>query len=134
MILSVSTMSAYLHYFAASCTKPRFFGLKPWYEYLNLVDDPVTGRCEVTGFNVLGRGDNSSFLLIALAILDNLLIIAAWIAVGYIIYGGIVYMTSQGAPDRTGKGQQTIINALIGLAVALIAVQIVSFVGNRLAP
>lgn len=121
-----------LHTFAADCAdpRPRFFGLKPWFEYLHFAPDAATGRCEISGFNVLGS--DSSFLLIALAIIDDLLRVAALVAVGFIIYGGITYVTSQGAPDQTSKAQQTIINALIGLAVALIATALVAFIGNRI--
>jgi lysylphosphatidylglycerol synthetase-like protein (DUF2156 family) len=126
-----------LQTFAAGCAKPTFFGLVPWYQYLNVSVD-AAGRCAVTDFNGTNAGPNfvlgshSSFLLIGLAILDDLIRVAAMVSVGYVIYGGIQYMTSQGSPDMTKKAQQTIINALIGVAIALISVGIVSFIGNRL--
>jgi hypothetical protein len=53
------------------------------------------------------------------------------VAVGYVIYGGIQYVTSQGSPDATKKAQQTIINALIGVVLAVLAASIVAFIGNR---
>lgn len=118
-----------IHTFAATC-KPRLFGLVPWYEYLK--QDPNT--CRITSFDSPNKvlGSHSPFLLIALAILDDLIRIAALVAVGYVIYGGIQYITSQGAPDATKKAQQTIINALIGLGVAMVAAPIVAFIGTRL--
>ena len=123
-------MTPLLTTFAAACSKPTFLGvLKPWYQYLNLQKD-ATGHCSVTGFNALGG--HSGFLLIALAILDDLIRIAALVAVGYVIYGGIQYSTSQGSPDATSKAQSTIINALIGVMVAVLAASIVTFIGNRL--
>ncbi len=126
-----SLISPLVQNFAAACTdRPTFFGLKPWYQYLNLQANPQTGACEVTNFQVLGN--RSDFLLIGLVIVDDLLRVAALVAVGFIIYGGITYVTSQGAPDQTSKAQQTIINALIGLVVSLIAVSLVAFLGNRL--
>jgi hypothetical protein len=70
--------------------------------------------------------------LIGLAILDDLIRIAALVAVGYVIYGGIQYVTSQGSPDATGKAQQTIINALIGVVLATLAASIVNLIGTRL--
>jgi hypothetical protein len=116
--------------FAAACAKPTFLGLIPWYQYLTLASDPVTKHCEVQNFTVLGS--NSSFLLIALAILDDLVRVAALVAVGFVIYGGIQYITSQGSPDSTKKAQQTIINALVGLALALVATALVSYIGTKL--
>lgn len=120
--------------FAIDCNnKPSFFGLHPWYQYLKL--DEVTSNgtvvgCTVNNFQVLGK--DSGLLLVGLAILDDLVRVAALVAVGFIIYGGITYAASQGSPDQTGKAQNTIINALIGLVVALIATGVVNFIGNRL--
>lgn len=131
----------------AACTKPTFFGLKPWYGYLTLKEvttkypDGTTGKiCQIQNLtNAKGLADfehvfggHSPLLLIGLAILDDLIRIAAMVAVGFVIYGGIQYVTSQGAPDQTKKAQQTIINALIGLVVAILAASIVSFLGNRI--
>jgi hypothetical protein len=123
--------------FAAACSKASFLGiLQPWYQYLDMKTVTVTtssGReyitCDVNSFNSLGG--HSSFLLIGLAILDDLIRIAALVAVGYVIYGGIQYVTSQGSPDATKKAQQTIINALIGVVLAVLAASIVAFIGNR---
>lgn len=120
--------------FAADCSaRPTFFGLKPWYYYLDVKSNTVTGRCELNiQWNQI-FGADSPFLLIALVIIDDLLRIAALVAVGFIIWGGVTYVLSQGQPDQTGKAQNTIINALIGLVVALIAAGLVSFLGSRLA-
>jgi hypothetical protein len=52
--------------------------------------------------------------------------------VAFIIYGAIQYTASQGNPDSMSRAQNTILNALIGLAVAIVAVAFVSFLGNKL--
>lgn len=109
------------------CGYPQFFGLKPWYYYLEVNND-----CSIKDFNVLPPNGTSDFLLVAVVIIDDLLRIAGFVAIGYIIYGGILYVTSQGSPDQTGKAQNTIINALIGLVITVIAVAFVSFLGSRL--
>ena len=132
--LTVSALSN----FAGVCSKAKLLGiLEPWYQYLSIKTVTVTNpdgtkytTCDVTNFNSLGS--NSGFLLVGLAILDDLLRIAALVAVGYIIYGGIQFMTSQGSPDATSKARQTIINALIGLVLAILATSIVAFIGNRI--
>ena len=59
--------------------------------------------------------------------------IAGIVAIGFVVYGGILYVTSQGSPDQTQKAQSTIQNALIGLVIAMIAVAVVSFLGNKIA-
>jgi hypothetical protein len=112
-----------LFFFAANCEKP-FFGLVPWYHYLYV--DP--GTCEIPNFNFLG-GD---IPLVLLAIIDDLLRIAGIVAIAFVLYGAIQYIASQGSPEATAKAQGTIINALIGMAVAMVSVAFVSFLGNQL--
>ena len=112
-----------------------FFGLEPWYKFLPVAVDNSkngTGRCEVSLADHPILGNKSFVLLIALAILDDLVRVAALVSLFYVIYGGIQYTTSQGSPDSTTKARQTILNALIGLTLALLAVSIVNFVGNHI--
>lgn len=123
-------LSPLLGHFAA-CTKAPFLGIiQPWYQYLTLKPD-ATGNCSIANLNALGG--HSSFLLIALAIVDDLIRVAALVAVGFVIYGGIQYTTSVGSPEDTTRARTTIINALIGLVLAILAASIVTFIGNRLA-
>lgn len=126
-IMSALLLHAHLFASANSCSRP-FLGLKSWFTYLP--DSAFTSDCTITSFNALGA--HSGFLLIALALLDDLTRIAALVAVGYVIYGGIQYTTSQGSPDATKKAQSTIINALIGVSLSILAASIVAFIGNRL--
>jgi hypothetical protein len=115
---------------ADACNKAGdFFGLIPWYHYLTL--DPST--CDVQSFNILpSSGAPSDIPLILLAIINDLLRIAGLAALAFVFYGAIRYTTSQGNPDSTSKAQSTIINSLVGLAIAIAAVGIVSFIGNQL--
>ena len=112
-----------LSLFAANCEQP-FFGLVPWYHYLYV--DPA--HCEIKNFNFLG-GD---IPLVLLAVVDDLLRIAGIVAVGFVVYGAIQYIASQGSPDATAKAQSTVLNALIGLAIAIAAIAFVSFLGDKL--
>ena len=117
---------AWLSLFAAGqCPDKTFLGLLPWYHYL-----PLNANCEIQNFTILGT--NSSIILILLAIIDDLLRIAGLVAFGFIIYGGIRYITSQGSPDQTSKAMSTILNAVGGLVIALVAIGVVSYLGNRL--
>lgn len=111
---------------------PFFFAFVPWYHYLS-VTDPY-GACSINTFWILpGPGHGSDIPLVLLAVVDDLLRLAGMIAVGFIIYAAILYITSQGSAEQTSKAQNTIINALIGLAIALVAVGFVSYLGNHLA-
>ena len=117
---------------AETCSK-SFFGLKTWYYYLP--DSKFAGGCKIVNFNILpgtGPGEASDIPLIFLAVIDDLLRIAAIVAVAFVIVGAIQMTVSQGEPERTARAQSTIINALIGLAIALIAVGFVAFIGSQL--
>ncbi len=111
----------------AKCVE-TFFTLKPWFYYLETDD----ATCSIQDFKVLDPiNGTSDFGLIALAIIDDMLRIGGMVAVAFIIYGGILYINSQGSPDQTAKAQSTIQNALIGLVICIIAVGFVGFLGNR---
>jgi hypothetical protein len=118
-----------------ACADKLFFGLVPWYHYLKVqsVTDPLTKRayCDIPNFTLLGG--HSDLLLVLLAVVDDLLRIAGVVAVAYVIYAGIKYIMSQGSPDETAKAQSTLVNALLGLALALVAVALVSYLGTHLA-
>lgn len=124
--------------FAVACAKPKFLGIfEPWYQYLDVQKQVIHDKsgdsfttCAVQNFHLLGG--NSSFLLVALAILDDLVRLAGLVAVGFVIYGGIQYVTSQGSPNETSKAQGTIINALVGVVLAMLATGLVSFIGHKL--
>ncbi|HEX8762698.1 MAG TPA: hypothetical protein VF733_02950 [Candidatus Saccharimonadales bacterium] len=127
-------LSQLLQSFAADCSARYFLGLPSWDYYLiqakRIVENSATGTCELTnGFDWRDGGD---LVLILLGVLDILLRVAGIVAVAFIIYGGIQYITSDGAPDATKDAQQTIINALVGLVIALISAAAVSFIGNAL--
>lgn len=110
-----------------------FLGFPTWYEYLE-VGAKGTDTCAIVGpHDTNGEFQwDKALPRIALAIVDILLRIVGIVTVGYVIYGGFRYITSQGEPDATKKAQGTVINALIGMAIAIFAVTIVSFIGNTL--
>lgn len=115
------------------CDKPRLLGVFiPWYEYLEVTKDD-TGSCSVKDFRLLpGDGEDSDIPLVLLAIVDDLLRIAGIAAVIFVVYGGVQYTTSQGSPDATAKAQSTVLHALIGLVIAMVAIAFVNFLGRAL--
>jgi hypothetical protein len=117
-------------HFAAACDNNQsFLGLWPWYHYLQLQQQGNVCSVNITSSQVLGN--HSFLLLILLALIDDLLRIIGLLAVLYVIYAGIRYSMSQGSPDELAKSQNTILNALAGLAISLVAVRVVSFLGNQ---
>ncbi len=54
--------------------------------------------------------------------------IIGYLAVGFIIWGGIQFMLSEGNPDKAASARNTIINASVGLVLALASVAIIRFV------
>lgn len=53
---------------------------------------------------------------------------AGIVAVGFIIYGAVNYAMTQGDPGKIKQASQTIVFAVIGLVVVLIAAAITNFV------
>src|SRR3989338_2981144 len=54
------------------------------------------------------------------------------IAVLFMLYGGFIWMTSRGVPDKIQKAKMIIISAVIGLAIILSAYAISRFVIERI--
>lgn len=61
-----------------------------------------------------------------------LLVVGIGVAVILIVVGGIMYMTSQGDDEKAGKAKKLIINALIGVAIMLVALVLVTWVQSLL--
>jgi hypothetical protein len=115
-----------------------FFGLPVWYKYLAATPESSTDGGSGCDFSSIFEtqtptGTKFSFeniVLVGLAILDMLLILAGIVAIVFVIFGGIQYMLSQGEPERTKGAQSTILNALIGLVIAIAASALINFIGN----
>lgn len=113
----------------AACNSARdTLGIPHWYKYLK-EDEPLTretGKC-VALFE--GVGD---VVLVVFAIIEICIRIATYLGIVFFIYGAIQITMSQGSPENVNKGRQTIINALVGVAIALIATAVVNFIGVKL--
>ncbi len=122
--------------FAASpdCIKDGLFGIPRWYQYLDVQRNTFSNACElsVKFSKPDGSIDFTTISLIGLGVIDILLRVGVLIAVGFIIYGGIQYVTSQGEPDRVKQAGSTLTNAVIGLVITILAASIVRFIGNRI--
>ena len=87
------------------------------------------------GINAV-KGSNSSATLkvdeIVLAVVNWLLFAVGVISVIMLIVGGIKYATSAGDSNKVTSAKNTIMYAIIGLAVAVLAFAIVLFVTDTL--
>ena len=63
-------------------------------------------------------------------IVNWVLILAGSIAVVYLIYGGILYITAGGDAEKATKGRTAVINAVIGVVIILLALVIVQWVNS----
>lgn len=102
----------------------RLLGVPTWYKYLD--DEPAGGECN------LAINSASDALPIGLAILEAMLTIGGLVAVVMVFIGGFKYVLSQGEADKAAGGRKTVVNAMIGLVIIILATRIVSFIGNRL--
>lgn len=114
--------------FAAECEKGSLFGIPTWYKYLRKNPDDCS---VIIKFNGDGANPNDIWLVL-LGVIDILLYLGGVVAVGYLIYGGVLYMVSQGEPDKTNSAKTVMLNAVIGLVIVLFAVPLVAFVGGQL--
>lgn len=107
---------------------PGFLSFPTWYKYLSPTPTTNNGvlECKIT----FKFPDDIGKIL--LAIVEILLRIVGILAVGYVIYGGIKYIMSQGEPDKTKSAKNTIVNALIGMALAIAATAVVNLVARSL--
>ena len=57
--------------------------------------------------------------------IDWVLYAAAIVAVIYLIYGGILYITAGGDAEKATKGRTAVINAVIGIIIIVLALVII---------
>lgn len=118
--------------FGATCDPNKanpqnnFFGFPHWWKYVNTGTGDALGNC--TPSVKIPDG----LLPIGLALIDMLLYFAGIAAVISITIAGISYITAAGSADKITAARKRIVNSLLGLAIAIIAIAVVSFIGNSL--
>jgi hypothetical protein len=73
---------------------------------------------------------DGNLLDLASKMVDTILIIISVVAVLYLIYGGIQYITAGGDADKASKGRVTITNAIIGIIIIIAAFAIYRFAAS----
>ncbi|HSW80939.1 MAG TPA: hypothetical protein VLG40_00955 [Candidatus Saccharimonas sp.] len=96
-----------------------FLELKPWDACLQ---HDGHGVPQITSLDDIWR--------VAVIVIETMIKIAAYLAVGFIIWGGIKYLKSQGDPGELNVARQIITNAVIGLVIAFVGVAMIQLVAG----
>lgn len=94
----------------------HFLGLPAWYDGLTA----TSGSCEIKS----PKDDEevkAYVWTIVLNVLGLVLGLMGYLAIGFVMWGGIQYMIAQGDPGKVAKGKKTIMNAVIGLIISMTA-------------
>lgn len=106
-----------------SCGAPTLLGFRPWYQ------DLCTGDIRGTDEVVQPKDENETVTFIwtvVLNILYDLFLAVGYLALGFVVYGGFLYIMAQGDPGKAAKGQKTLTSAIIGTILAMAATVIVN--------
>lgn len=66
------------------------------------------------------------------AVIAWILVLAAAIAIVYLVYGGILYITAGPDAEKATKGRTAIVNAVIGIVIIALSFVILQLVANVL--
>ena len=87
------------------------------------------GVGNINPVKILGQeGDEKTLWLIIGQIVNIILIVVGVLAVLFLIYGGILYLTAGGDAEKAAKGRTAITNAIIGIVIIMLALAIYNFV------
>jgi len=115
---------------AANCNE-GFLGFPAWYRGMVTTD----GLCNIKSPSALNTpgvtpedGLSKFIWTIGLNIVEMALVAVAYISGFYFIYGGFLFIVSQGKPEGAAKARSTLLDSLIGLIISLAAITIVNFI------
>ena len=96
----------------------NFLGFVSWHNGLDKNSD-CTIKSPTAGSD--GSGLASFIWKIALNILIDLFTATGYISVFFIVYGGYLFILSDGDPGKMAKGKKTLIAAIVGLLICIFA-------------
>lgn len=105
--------------YAAACEQPgqHILGLRAWYDGI-ATGDP----CTVPSDAFKGEDNiKKNVWLVVLNIASSVLGVVGYLAICFVIWGGYQYILARGDPGKVVRGKKTIVNALIGLVVCVLA-------------
>lgn len=101
-----------------------FLGFPAWYRGLGVGAD-----CEIVAPSAVD-GIGPFIWIIVLNVVEMILRLVGYAAVGFIIYGGYKYMISTGSPEGIAGAKKTILNAVVGLIISIAAIAIVRTISS----
>lgn len=101
-----------------------------WIGTVNAAEDPSLGGTYFRG--LIPLSDNLDIVDIFNLVISWMLFIAGFLAVVYLVYAGILYITAGGDPAKAEKARTGIINAIIGIIIIVLAFVIERTVMNLL--
>lgn len=130
-VVAPIAVSAQAYKLVPTCAKP-ILTFPVWYR--GLVGDPPACNLkspDSLNTNPAGQPSNglSNFIWrIVLNVTEIALQLVGYIAVGFILYGGFQFLTSQGSAEGSVKARKTILNAVIGLVISIASIAIVNLI------
>jgi hypothetical protein len=116
------TAYAYTGVMAATATMALGSGKALADQDLNGAAPNIGGNANFsTVSNTSGGGLKNTIATIAGTVLDIILLISGILAVFYLVYSGILYITSAGSPDKVKTARAGIINSVIGIIIIVAA-------------
>lgn len=109
----------------ASNCEHSLLGLRPWYSGLEMDD-----KCVIQS---PGEEEMPRFVwTIVLNVLADVFIVTGYLAIGFVIYGGMLYIMSAGEPGKVARGKQVLTSATIGLILSILATVIINIITSVL--
>jgi len=103
------------------CSK-KILLIPSWSEDLAVIKkdgDQTTKTCYILNPNEFPGGLNAFIVKIITNITQILLSLIGYLAVGFVLYGSFILLTSSGRSEAVAKGRQTIVRALIGMVIGI---------------
>lgn len=88
-------------------------------------------HCEIKSPTDAG-GLGTFIWTIILNVIETMLQLVGYIAVGFIIRGGFKYITSNGDPGEMAKAKKIIMDAVIGLVISIMSVAAVNLIAGAI--
>lgn len=111
----------------ADCSK-RILGIPTWFNGLVKLEMDGAGKVNCVIESPGDYGVSKFIWRVVLNVIDMALSLIAWIAAGMMIFGGFKMITSDGSTDKAAQGRKTLLNAAIGLVIAIASVGLVNLV------
>lgn len=106
---------------SADCNS-GFLGFPAWYRGL------TNRKCEIKSPDNIEGGLSNFIWHIGLNVVEMALVAVAYLSGFFFLYGGYLFIISQGKPEGAAKARTTMLQAVIGLVVSVASIAIVTFI------